>query len=64
MKFQIMFPELSDGQIKSLEGLLLGIIQAEFVHGESSQAFDDGRKYEQFRIKQALQKLLHGKGNL
>lgn len=30
------------------------ITQRDFVHDGSSQAFDDGRKYEQFLNKQAL----------
>lgn len=32
---------------------VLDVSQQEFVFGESSTAFDEGRKYEQFRIKQA-----------
>lgn len=46
---------------EKLEGLgkqIEDITQREFVHGENSQDFDEGRMYEQFQNKEALRSLI------
>lgn len=44
-------------QKAEVKALIVELVRQEFVHGESSTAFDEGRKYEQFRIAQEIKAL-------